>query len=39
MADVLDTLGNNPLPDGYVLKLAGFDNARTPAGSTRSRCS
>lgn len=28
MADAITTLGNNPLPDGYVLKLAGFDNAQ-----------
>jgi cell division transport system permease protein len=24
LADVLDTLGENPLPDGYVMKLDGF---------------
>ena len=28
IADAITTLGNNPLPDGYVLKLAGFDNAQ-----------
>ena len=28
VADAITTLGNNPLPDGYVLKLAGFDNAQ-----------
>lgn len=28
IADAVTTLGNNPLPDGYVLKLAGFDNAQ-----------
>jgi cell division transport system permease protein len=28
IADAISTLGNNPLPDGYVLKLAGFDNAQ-----------
>ena len=28
IAEVITTLGNNPLPDGYVLKLAGFDNAQ-----------
>lgn len=27
LSDVLDTLGENPLPDGYVLKLDGFKNA------------
>jgi cell division transport system permease protein len=27
LSDALTTLGVNPLPDGYVLKLAGFDNA------------
>jgi cell division transport system permease protein len=27
LSDALTTLGINPLPDGYVLKLAGFDNA------------
>lgn len=28
IADAVTTLGNNPLPDGYVLKLAGFENAQ-----------
>jgi cell division transport system permease protein len=28
LSDALTTLGTNPLPDGYVLKLAGFQNAR-----------
>jgi cell division transport system permease protein len=27
LADVLGTLGENPLPDGYVLKLDGFSSA------------
>ena len=27
MSDTLATLGANPLPDGYVIKLAGFRNA------------
>jgi cell division transport system permease protein len=27
LADVLGTLGENPLPDGYVLKLDGFNSA------------
>ncbi|MES2537766.1 MAG: permease-like cell division protein FtsX [Pseudomonadota bacterium] len=27
LSDALTTLGANPLPDGYVLKLANFDNA------------
>jgi len=27
LSDVLATLGTNPLPDSYVLKLAGFRNA------------
>ena len=27
LSDVLDTLGDNPLPDGYVLKLDSFKNA------------
>jgi len=27
LSDALTTLGENPLPDGYVLKLAGFQNA------------
>jgi len=26
LSDVLDTLGENPLPDGYVMKLTGFNN-------------
>ena len=28
IAEAITTLGNNPLPDGYVLRLAGFDNAQ-----------
>jgi len=28
IADAVTTLGNNPLPDSYVLKLAGFENAQ-----------
>lgn len=28
IAEAVTTLGNNPLPDSYVLKLAGFDNAQ-----------
>lgn len=28
IADAVTTLGNNPLPDSYVLKLAGFANAQ-----------
>lgn len=31
LADALATLGANPLPDGYVLKLAGFKNATDAA--------
>jgi hypothetical protein len=27
LADVLATLGSNPLPDSYVLRLPGFENA------------
>jgi cell division transport system permease protein len=27
LSDVLGTLGENPLPDGYVMKLAGFNSA------------
>jgi cell division transport system permease protein len=27
LSDVLDTLGDNPLPDSYVIKLEGFTNA------------
>ncbi len=27
LADAVTTLGSNPLPDAYVLKLAGFQNA------------
>jgi cell division transport system permease protein len=27
LSDALTTLGENPLPDGYILKLAGFQNA------------
>ena len=30
LSDVLDTLGDNPLPDGYVMKLDSF---KTPAGA------
>jgi cell division transport system permease protein len=26
LSDVLDTLGDNPLPDSYVMKLEGFSN-------------
>jgi cell division transport system permease protein len=32
LSDVLDTLGENPLPDGYVVKLTGVNNAAA-AGS------
>ena len=28
LSNVIESLGDNPLPDGYVLKLAGFDNAQ-----------
>jgi cell division transport system permease protein len=31
LSDALTTLGTNPLPDGYVLKLAGFQNAADAA--------
>jgi cell division transport system permease protein len=31
LADVLTTLESNPLPDGYVLKLAGFSGAADAA--------
>lgn len=31
-ADVLDTLGENPLPDSYVLKLDGYESAQDAAG-------
>lgn len=27
LSDVIDTLGENPLPDGYVMKLESFQNA------------
>ncbi|ALU91229.1 permease-like cell division protein FtsX [Herbaspirillum rubrisubalbicans] len=27
LADVLNTLGSNPLPDSYVVRLPGFENA------------
>jgi cell division transport system permease protein len=32
VADALGSLGENPLPDSYVLKLAGYDNAQGAAG-------
>ena len=32
LAEVLGTLGENPLPDSYVLKLDGYDSARDAAG-------
>ena len=32
LADVIDTLGENPLPDSYVMKLDSFNNA-TEAGA------
>jgi cell division transport system permease protein len=32
LSDVLGTLGENPLPDGYVLKLDGFKNAADASG-------
>ncbi len=32
LTDVLDTLGENPLPDGYVLKLDGFKSAADANG-------
>ena len=28
IAEAITTLGNNPLPDGYVIRLGGFDNAQ-----------
>lgn len=31
LSDVLGTLGENPLPDGYVMKLDGFKNAADAA--------
>ncbi len=31
LSDALTTLGTNPLPDGYVLKLASFENAADAA--------
>ncbi len=31
MSDALTTLGSNPLPDSYVLKLAGYENAADAA--------
>lgn len=31
LTDVIATLGSNPLPDGYVLTLEGFDNAADAA--------
>jgi cell division transport system permease protein len=31
LADVLATLGENPLPDGYILKLGRFDDATDAA--------
>jgi cell division transport system permease protein len=41
LSDVLDTLGDNPLPDSYVLKLEGFTNtadaARVDAVAARMR--
>ncbi|MES2317784.1 MAG: permease-like cell division protein FtsX [Pseudomonadota bacterium] len=32
LSDVLDTFGENPLPDGYVLKLDSFKNAADAGG-------
>ena len=32
LADVIDTLGENPLPDSYIMKLDSFNNA-TEAGA------
>jgi cell division transport system permease protein len=32
LADVLATLGENPLPDGYILKLDRFKNAQDAGG-------
>ncbi|WP_313703801.1 permease-like cell division protein FtsX [Massilia sp.] len=31
LSDALDTLGDNPLPDSYVMKLAGFSNTADAA--------
>jgi cell division transport system permease protein len=31
LSDVIDTLGDNPLPDGYVMKLAAFNSAADAA--------
>jgi len=31
LSDVLETLGDNPLPDSYVMKLDGFANSGTDA--------
>jgi cell division transport system permease protein len=31
LADVIDTLGDNPLPDSYVMKLGSFDSAADAA--------
>lgn len=31
LSDVLDTLGDNPLPDSYVMKLEGFSDAADAA--------
>ena len=31
LSDALTTLGTNPLPDGYVLKLAGYQNSAEAA--------
>ncbi|MDQ2820782.1 MAG: permease-like cell division protein FtsX [Pseudomonadota bacterium] len=32
LADVLDTLGDNPLPDSYVMKLDGFSSTTVAGG-------
>ena len=32
LSDVITTLGSNPLPDSYVVKLAGYKNAGEAAG-------
>lgn len=32
LSDVLDTLGENPLPDSYVLKLEGFSSSAAAGG-------
>jgi cell division transport system permease protein len=32
LADVLDTLGDNPLPDSYVMKLDGFSSTAVAGG-------